>query len=86
VLEAMASGAPVLCSDASSIPEVAGAAALTFDPTDAGAIGAALRRALGDPTLRAALRARGFVQAAHFSWKRAAAETLTVYRRLPPEL
>jgi glycosyltransferase involved in cell wall biosynthesis len=86
VLEAMASGAPVLCSDASSIPEVAGAAALTFDPTDADAIGAALRRALGDPILRAALRARGFVQADHFSWQRAAAETLTVYRRLRPEL
>jgi glycosyltransferase involved in cell wall biosynthesis len=82
VLEAMASGAPVACSNATSIPEVAGDAALSFDPDDTEAIGDALRRGLSDAALRDDLRERGFRRATHFSWERAAKETLALYNRL----
>jgi glycosyltransferase involved in cell wall biosynthesis len=78
-LEAMACGAPMACSNTSSLPEVAGDAALYFDPADVEAITAALRRLLSDTGLRAALRQRGFEQAAKFSWDRVAAETGAVY-------
>ncbi len=82
VLEAMACGAPVACSSTSSVGEIAGGAALTFDPEDVGAMVAALRRLLADADLRAGLRARGFERAAEFSWGRAARETWAVYDRL----
>jgi len=75
VLEAMAAGAPVLTSDVSSLPEVAGDAALLVDPRDEGAIRAGLQRLLGDPNLRAELREAGRWQAAAFSWERTARET-----------
>jgi glycosyltransferase involved in cell wall biosynthesis len=84
VLEAMACGTPVVCSNASSLPEVAGDAALLFAPMDVDAITATLERVLTDADLRADLRARGLSQAAHFSWQRAAQETLAVYRQLTP--
>ena len=64
VLEAMAAGAPVLTSDRSSLPEVAGDAALLVDPTDEGAIASGLRRLLEDSALRDDLRARGSARAA----------------------
>ncbi|PKO22871.1 MAG: glycosyltransferase family 1 protein [Chloroflexi bacterium HGW-Chloroflexi-1] len=82
VLEAMACGAPVVCSNTSSLPEVAGDAALLVDPLDIDAIADTLYRLLADPDLRADLARRGLVQAARFSWPRAATETLAVYRRL----
>lgn len=82
VLEAMACGAPVVCSSTSSLPEVAGDAALTFDPTDVEAIAAALQQALADADLRAGLRQRGLEQAARFTWARTAALTHEVYRSL----
>ena len=82
VLEAMACGAPVVCSNTSSLPEVAGDAALLVDPLDVDALTDALRRVLNDPALAADLRARGLAQAARFSWARAAEETLAVYRRV----
>lgn len=82
VLEAMACGTPVVCSNTSSLPEVAGDAALLIDPLDVDALIDALRRVLTDADLAADLRARGRAQAARFSWDRAAAETLTVYRRV----
>ena len=78
-LEAMACGAPVACGNASSLPEVVGDAALTFDPHETAAIRAALRRLSTDAELRADLRARGLARAAEFSWQRAARETLEVY-------
>jgi alpha-1,3-rhamnosyl/mannosyltransferase len=81
-LEAMACGAPVACSNASSLPEVAGDAALLFDPADAGQIAAACARVLGDPALRADLRRRSLRQAARFSWRATAEATLAVYREL----
>ncbi len=82
VLEAMAAGAPVACSNGTAIAEIADDAALLFDPYDVEAIRAALRMALSDAALRADLRQRGYRRAAQFSWERAADETLVVYRRL----
>ncbi|MEA2155983.1 MAG: hypothetical protein QOE11_2123 [Solirubrobacteraceae bacterium] len=78
VLEAMAAGTPVLTSDRSSLPEVAGDAAILVDPTDVASIRAGLARALGDEGLRAALSARGRERARDFSWERCARETLAV--------
>jgi glycosyltransferase involved in cell wall biosynthesis len=78
VLEAMAAGAPVVTSSVSSLPEVAGDAALLVDPLDPRAIADALRRVLTDPALAADLRARGPQRAASFSWERTARETLAL--------
>ncbi len=74
VAEAMACGTPVVTSNASSLPEVAGDAALYFDPRDADAMADAIRLALSDEHLRAELRAKGFAQAKKFSWDKAARE------------
>ncbi len=82
VLEAMACGTPVACSRLSSLPEVAGEAAVLFDPTQPEAIAAALTGLLADPDLRADLSRRGLAQAAGFSWQRTAAATLSAYHRL----
>jgi glycosyltransferase involved in cell wall biosynthesis len=81
-LEALACGTPVVCSDASSLPEVAGDAALLVAPEDAAGWTAALRRVLSDGTLRSEMRARGLRQAARFSWDKTARQTLAVYREL----
>ncbi len=81
VLEALRRGLPVACSDRSSLPEVAGDAALLFEPTDEGAIAAALERVLVDERLRERLRAAGRVQAARFTWAATAAGTVESYRR-----
>jgi glycosyltransferase involved in cell wall biosynthesis len=81
VLEAMARGVPVACSNASSLPEVAGDAALLFDPRDQSALTAALRRILDDEQLRERLRERGEARALQFSWERTARLTLESYRR-----
>lgn len=81
VLEAMRRGVPVACSDRSSLPEVAGGAALMFDPEDVSAIATALRRLLDDGDLRAELRAAGIRQAARFTWRETAALTVDSYRR-----
>jgi glycosyltransferase involved in cell wall biosynthesis len=81
VLEAMARGVPVACSDASSLPEVAGGAALLFDPHDEAAIAGALRQLLEDQALRERLRARGLARVAEFTWERTARLTLESYRR-----
>jgi len=81
-LEALASGVPVVCSNASSLPEVVGDAALLFPPTDTAALVAALRRVLADEALRRALRQRGPEWASRFTWERAARETLAVYERV----
>jgi glycosyltransferase involved in cell wall biosynthesis len=81
VLEAMARGVPVACSNRSSLPEVAGDAALLFDPEDAHAIGAALERLLTDSDLAERLRAAGRERAALFTWERTAELTVESYRR-----
>ena len=81
VLEAMARGVPVACSNASSLPEVAGDAALMFDPHDEAAIAQALRRLLDDESLRERLRTLGGAQAQRFTWQHTARLTLDSYAR-----
>jgi glycosyltransferase involved in cell wall biosynthesis len=81
VLEAMARGVPVACSNASSLPEVAGEAALLFDPHDERALASALERLLSDPAEAERLRALGLERARQFSWERTAQLTLESYRR-----
>lgn len=78
-LEAMASGTPVLSSNAASLPEVVGDAAITFDPTDQQAMTEALRRVLSDTALRQQLADAGQRQAAKFSWEETARQTKKVY-------
>ena len=81
VLEAMARGVPVACSTAASLPEVAGDAALLFDPHDPRAIAAALTQLIaGGPAIER-LRAAGLERAAAFTWERAASLTLDSYAR-----
>ncbi len=79
-LEAMASGVPVVCSNASSLPEVIGEAGLLVPPDDAQAWAEALHRLLADPALRLELRGRGLAQARLFTWEAAAQQTLAVYQ------
>jgi glycosyltransferase involved in cell wall biosynthesis len=85
VLEAMARGVPVACSNASSLPEVAGDAALLFDPRDERAIAAALERLLSEGDKDRAeverLRVRGLARAREFTWERTARLTLESYGR-----
>jgi glycosyltransferase involved in cell wall biosynthesis len=81
VLEAMARGVPVACSDRGSLAEVAGGAAELFDPEDPRSIAEAIQRVLSDPAHADRLRVAGRDQAARFSWKRTASETLASYER-----
>ena len=75
VLEALAAGIPVACSDIPPLREVAGSAALFFDPASEDQIAAAFGRITGDETLRAFLAAAGPERARSFSWDRSAALT-----------
>ena len=81
-LEAMACGVPVVCSDASSLPEVVGEAGLLLPPKDVAAWTEALGRVLRDSALRARLRAQGLARARQFTWEAAARQTLAVYERV----
>jgi glycosyltransferase involved in cell wall biosynthesis len=78
VLEAMACGIPVITSNRSSLPEVAGDAAVLVNPFDARQIAREMERALLDMQWREELQRRGFARAAQFNWKRNAEETLAV--------
>ncbi|HEV2062559.1 MAG TPA: glycosyltransferase family 1 protein [Solirubrobacteraceae bacterium] len=82
VLEAMACGCPVVTSTASSLPEVAGDAALLVDPCESAAIAAAAARLVDDDALRRDVAERGRRHAAGFTWERCARETLRVYDRV----
>jgi glycosyltransferase involved in cell wall biosynthesis len=75
----MACGTPVVCSNTSSLPEVAGDAALLVDPADVWALAGAMERVLMDEALRATMRARGLERARRFTWEQAAEKTLMVY-------
>jgi glycosyltransferase involved in cell wall biosynthesis len=81
VLEAMARGVPVACSNASSLPEVAGDAALLFDPREESAIADAVTRLLTDRALRERLIAAGRLRVREFTWERTARATIDSYRR-----
>jgi len=80
VLEAMARGVPVACSNVSALPEVAGDAALLFDPTRQDEVTGAIRRLLEDRALAEQLIARGFERARAFTWERTGAASLAGYR------
>jgi len=78
VLEAQHMGVPVMTSNTSSLPEIAGDAALLVDPTDVDAIAEAMLRLSQDEALRARLIAAGYENVKRFSWEKAATETLAV--------
>jgi glycosyltransferase involved in cell wall biosynthesis len=82
ILEAMACGTPVVCANTSSLPELAGAAALLVDPLDTGALAGAIERVLAEPGLAADLRARGPAQAEKFTWAAAASAALGVFAQV----
>ena len=77
----MARGVPVATSGRASLAEVAGDAALMFDPEDEGSIAEAIESLLGDESLRERLRAAGLERASGFTWERAADLTVAAYRR-----
>ena len=81
ILEAMKCGTPVIAGNRTSIPEVAGEAALLFDPFDVPSLVAALQRVLNDSEYRAALGAKGLQRASEFSWQTTARLTLDAYQR-----
>ncbi len=80
VLEALQAGVPVLCSDIAAHREIAGEAAVWFDPHDVASIAAAVRVAVTDPSRMARLRVEGRERARLFSWQRVADSTLEVFR------
>jgi len=80
VVEAMACGTPVITSNVSSLPEVAGDAGLLVDPLDVAALARAMRRVLSDGDLRQVMQMKGLEQAARFTWEETARRTLQVYK------
>ena len=82
VAEAMACGTPVLCSDAASLPEVAGAAARLVAPDDTEGAARAMVKVLSDPAEAARLRLAGLARAGRFSWRASASALLGLYERL----
>lgn len=82
VIEAMACGTPVITSNTSSLPEVAGEAGILTDPEDIEGLAQAMAKVLEDGELRKTLREKGLKQAASFSWDKTAAQTLEVYQSL----
>lgn len=78
-LEAMSCGAPVICSNRTSLPEVVGDAAISLDPDDTDALAEAMHNVLTNKTLEAHLRARSLQRAAKFSWRKTASETIIAY-------
>jgi alpha-1,3-rhamnosyl/mannosyltransferase len=80
VLEAMACGVPVVCSNRSSLPEVAGDAALLCDPHDVESLARTIERALTDRALRSTLQQSGLARTAEYSWEQTARSTLEAYR------
>ncbi len=82
VLEAMRCGTPVVTSNLSSLPEVAGDAAILVDPYDVEAIASAMQRALTDPALAQDLQRRGLEWSEGFTWERTARQTLALYQKV----
>lgn len=82
VLEAMALGTPVVTSNCSALPEVAGDAAVTIDPLDTPALTAALINVLTQPAMASGMRSRGIQRAQRFTWERAARRHWQIYERV----
>jgi glycosyltransferase involved in cell wall biosynthesis len=82
VLEAMASGTPVVCSRAASLPEVAGDAALYFDPTSAEELAEKMEELLNSGELQESLRAKGLERAKQFTWEKSTRKHVELYQRL----
>ena len=85
ILEAMACGCPVICSNVASMPEVAGDAAVLFDPRNADDLAMAIDHVAGDTDARRRLIQKGFDRAASFTWRQTAERTLDVFSRVAEE-
>ena len=81
LVEAMACGCPVVCSNTTSLPEVAGEAGLTFDPLDVEAMTVAIWTAWSDEEKLAGMRKRGLVRTTLFNWNDTATKTIAVYKK-----
>ena len=86
ILEAMACGRAVACSNTSAMPEVADGAGLLFDPRNPASIARAIADILTDTDLRERMESRGLQRAAHFNWRKSAMATLEVYREVYREV
>jgi len=86
VLEAMACGCPVVCSNMTSLPEVAGDAALMVDPRDISSLADAMYTVLTDAQARGDLIEKGLARAASFTWEKTARKTLEVFERVRHQL
>lgn len=84
LVEAMACGAPIACSNTAAMPEVVGDAAVFFDPADVDGIAASVESLMADPERRRALSARAVARSAHFSWSLTASRTLAVIKETVP--
>jgi glycosyltransferase involved in cell wall biosynthesis len=84
ILEAMTYGVPVITSNVSSMPEVAGDAALLVDPNDADSLAEAMKKILTDGNVRNIMVAKGYERVKKFSWKQCAEETLGIFTKVPP--
>ncbi|MCJ7602521.1 MAG: glycosyltransferase family 4 protein [Desulfobulbaceae bacterium] len=82
IIEAMACGCPVICSNTSSMPEVAGDAALLIDPTDVETLRRAIENVLNDRRKRDQLKELGIERARLFSWRETARQTVTLFRNV----
>jgi len=82
IIEAQAMGVPVVTSDVSCMPEVAGGAALLVDPFDISSIGDALLRIMNDDSLRRDLKEKGLKNASQYSWAKTVSKTIDVYSHL----
>ena len=85
VAESMASGTPLLCSNRAAMPEVAGDAAIFFDPDNREELVRLLQRFAVDVDLRNELRSRGLERVKAFSWRETAEQTVAIYRSLVEE-
>jgi len=85
LVEAMASGLPIVASNVCAMPEICGDAALYFDPHDTIALSTQIRRVLSDATIRASLQANGLRRASEFSWDKTAKEMLLIFEQVVSE-